>query len=99
MSHDYELRDITNSEAMVNSYEAPGANTVAERNLVVQSSLRSKFPPMLIIKSANLRILDPIGQGNVILLSHFKLFFSCTQSMRRLIKLIAAYSCVMKINY
>ena len=49
---------------MVNSYEAPNANPATERNLVVRSSLRSKLPPMLIIKSANLRVLDPIGQGN-----------------------------------
>ena len=58
---------------MVNSYEAPIANPAAERNLVVRSSLRSKLPPMLIIKSANLRVLDPIGQGNgTFLISHSK---------------------------
>ena len=58
--------DITDSEVtvMVNSYKAPNANPAAERNLVVRSLLSSKLPPMLIIKSANLRVLDPIGQGN-----------------------------------
>ena len=64
MSHDHEFRDVTNSEVMVNSCVAPEANPTAERNLVVRSSLRSKLPPMLIIKSANLRVLDSIGQGN-----------------------------------
>ena len=48
---------------MVNSFEAPNANPAAERNLVVRSSLRSMLPPMFIIKSVNLRVLDPIGQG------------------------------------
>ena len=67
--HIIELRDITNSEVMINSYEAPNANPEAERNLVVRSSLRSKLPPMLIIKSANLRVLDSIGQGNGIFVS------------------------------
>ena len=34
-----------------------------ERYMVVSGSLKSKLPPTLIIKSANLRVLDPIGQG------------------------------------
>ena len=53
---------------MINSYEVQNANAEAERNLVVRSSLRSKLPPMLVIKSANLRVLDSIGQGNRIFL-------------------------------
>ncbi len=66
VSHDVtELRDITNSESKVmvdNSYDmAPNANH--ERSMVVRSSLKSKLPPTLIIKSTNLRVLDPIGQG------------------------------------
>ena len=70
--YDCELRDITNSEVTVNSCEASEASPTAERNLVVRSSLISKLPPMLIIKSANLRILDPIGQGNLNYSSHSK---------------------------
>ena len=34
-----------------------------ERYMVVRSSIKSKLPPTLIIKSTNLRVLDPIGQG------------------------------------
>ena len=73
VSHDHELREFINSKVMDN---APEVNPTTERSLVVRSSLRSKLPPKLILKSANLRVLDPIGQGNVILLSHFKLFLS-----------------------
>ena len=36
---------------------------VPERYMVVRGSLKSKLPPTLIIKSANLRVLDPVGQG------------------------------------
>ena len=40
------------------------SDTVApERYMVVRGSLKSKFPPALIIKSNNLRVLDPVGQG------------------------------------
>ena len=34
-----------------------------ERYMVDRGSLKSKLPPTLIIKSANLRVLDPVGQG------------------------------------
>ena len=37
--------------------------TAPERYMVVTDSLKSKLPPTLVIKSANLRVLDPIGQG------------------------------------
>ena len=36
-----------------------------KKYMVVRSSIKSKLPPTLIIKSANLRVLDPIGQGTV----------------------------------
>ena len=52
------LSDI--AEARVNSNEDP--NATPERNLVVRGSLKSELPPTLIIKSANLRVLDPVGQ-------------------------------------
>ena len=61
---------------MINSYEAPNANPAAERNLMVRSSLRSNLPPMLIIKSSNLRVLDPIGQGNGAVYIPYSLFLS-----------------------
>ena len=50
-----------NAEASVNSNE--DLNATPKRNLVVRGSLKSKLPPTLIIKSANLRVLDPVGQG------------------------------------
>ena len=39
------------------------SSTAPERYMVVRGSIKSKLPPTLIIKSTNLRVLDPIGQG------------------------------------
>ena len=39
------------------------SSTAPERYMVVKGSIRSKLPPTLVIKSRNLRVLDPIGQG------------------------------------
>jgi hypothetical protein len=39
------------------------SSTAPERYMVVRGSLKSKLQPALIIKSRNLRVLDPIGQG------------------------------------
>lgn len=38
----------------------------AMQHVVTRGSLEEKFPSPLIIKSTNLRILDPIGQGSSI---------------------------------
>ena len=38
----------------------PAGNT---QHVMVKGSIREKLPPSLNIKSANLRVLDPIGQG------------------------------------
>ena len=46
--------------ASINDENQPGA---VERYMVVRGSMKSKLPQALIIKSANLRVLDPIGQG------------------------------------
>ena len=56
------LRDIASSEGRAN-YSNEDLNAIPERRLVVRSSLKSRLPPTLIIKSSNLRVLDPIGQG------------------------------------
>ena len=34
-------------------------------HVVVKGSLKKKLPPYLSIKSTNLKILDPIGQGTI----------------------------------
>lgn len=39
------------------------SSTAPERYMVVKGSMKSKLPPTLVIKSSNLRVLDPIGQG------------------------------------
>ena len=41
------------------------SGTAPERYMVVKGSMTSKLPRTLIIKSCNLRVLDPIGQGIV----------------------------------
>ena len=48
------------------------ASTTALERYKVISSLNSKLPSTLVIKSANLRVLDPIGQG----LSCIRLYIS-----------------------
>ena len=45
------------NEASIDNEVHPGGY------MVVRESLKSKFPQTLVIKSANLRVLDPIGQG------------------------------------
>ena len=48
-------------EASIDNEDQPGA--LEQRYMVVRNSLNSKLPQTLIIKSTNLRVLDPIGQG------------------------------------
>jgi hypothetical protein len=43
------------------------SSTAPERYMVVRGSMKSKLPPALVIKSCNLRVLDPIGQGIIIM--------------------------------
>ena len=47
-------------ETNIINEDQPGA---LEGCMVVRDSLKSKLPQTLIIKSTNLRVLDPIGQG------------------------------------
>lgn len=39
-------------------------NSTPERKFAVRDSLISDLPPKLVIKSTDLRVLDPVGQGN-----------------------------------
>ena len=48
------------AEASIDGLDSSAA---PETYVVVRGSMTSKLPPMLVIKSCNLRILDPIGQG------------------------------------
>ena len=38
-------------------------NSTPERKFAVRGSLISDLPPKLVIKSTDLRVLDPVGQG------------------------------------
>ena len=44
------------------------SSTAPERYMVVGGSIKSKLPPALVLKSCNLRVLDPIGQGTTMTL-------------------------------
>ena len=55
--HDHNIEENKDSESSM--YTAP------ERYMVVRGSMKSKLPPALVIKSRNLRVLDPIGQGTI----------------------------------
>ena len=51
----------------MNHYHAHNGNDSDETDttpgVVMKASLREQLPPSLNIKSANLRVLDPIGHG------------------------------------
>ena len=57
--HDYEMNVVNgiSNEPSIDNEDQPG------EYLVVRESLKSNLPQTLVIKSANLRVLDLIGQG------------------------------------
>ena len=59
MIHDHNIIDEEDKDLESSLYTAP------ERYMVVRGSMKSKLPPALVIKSRNLRVLDPIGQGTI----------------------------------
>lgn len=62
--HDHNIIDEENKDLESSTYTAP------ERYMVVnKGSMKSKLPPALVIKSCNLRVLDPIGQGTTMKLT------------------------------
>ena len=56
-------------------------NSTPEQKFAVRGSLILDLPPTLVIKSADLRVLDPVGQGYNLTL----IVYPLTQSKRRLI--------------
>ena len=45
-------------------YQTNPSSTGNTQHVTVKGSIREKLPPSLSIKSVNLRVLDPIGQGS-----------------------------------
>ena len=43
--------------------DSTGTAAIKHNVVELRGSMKEKFPPSFIIKSANLRLLDPIGQG------------------------------------
>ena len=88
INYTYMYRDILHKSSTCVDNEDP--TTVPESCMVVRGSLKSKLPPTLVIKSADLRILDPIGQGLMYSIALYScsyqpfLFSLCIESLRRL---------------
>ena len=59
----FAYRDVHHEMNVIHGNISEDPATAPERYMVVTDSLKSKLPPTLVIKSANLRVLDPIGQG------------------------------------
>lgn len=47
-------------------YGTSSSGALQHMHVVVRGSLKAKLPPSINIRSADLRVLDPIGQGRTI---------------------------------